>query len=238
MANKYFRFKQFLVNQDRCAMKVGTDGVLLGAWANAPQSGHVLDVGTGTGLIALMVAQRTHGKIDAIEIDFDSAAQAKENIQMSLWNDRIDVKHISLKEYALQCNNKYDLIVCNPPYYISNLKSKNEKRNLARNSESLPLHEFVEYSVGLMDKKASLAVIIPFQLRHKFYKLLNKNKLLITRETRVKSNEKKSPVRLMIEAGKNKDLPFEDSEIILFNSLNMAYTKEYRDLVRNYYINL
>ena len=114
MANNYFKFKQFIIHQEKCAMKVGTDGVLLGAWANCENTKHVLDIGTGTGLIALMIAQRSQAIIDAIEIDENACMQAQDNFQKSPWYSRINLVHQSFQDYATESNKKYDLIVLGP----------------------------------------------------------------------------------------------------------------------------
>ena len=119
MPNTWFRFKQFTIEQEQTAMKVGTDGVLLGAWASVPEPGsRVLDVGTGTGLIALMIAQRTKNvEVDAVEIDPSSARQARENFQHSPWKDRLSCVHSSFQDYTAQNKSRYELIICNPPFY-------------------------------------------------------------------------------------------------------------------------
>lgn len=236
MANQYFKFKQFTIKQDKCAMKVGTDGVLLGAWANVACCRRILDVGTGTGLITLMMAQRSSAHIDALEIDAEATLQAKENIGNSPWHDRIEVKQGTFQEYAFFCQEKYDVIVCNPPYFISNLKSTDKKRNLARNSESLTLEDLVENSVLIMGKDARLAVIIPYELKNRYQRILNKNRLNISRETAIKPFSDKSPVRVLIEAANTNDIPCVKSEIPIKVNVNGRYTNEYIDLVREFYL--
>src|SRR5271166_5856709 len=129
-----FVFKQFIVKQNKCAMKVGTDAVLLGAWADLPLSGHVLDIGTGTGIIAMMLAQRTIAEIDAIEIDEDAFKQAIGNCQNSKWKDRLNVHHISFQEFARKKYKSYDAIVTNPPYFSNSLKASSESRTRARHT--------------------------------------------------------------------------------------------------------
>ncbi len=236
MANQYFKFKQFSIKQDKCAMKVGTDGVLLGAWAPATRCKRILDVGTGTGLIALMLAQRSSANIDALEIDAGAAFQAKENIGNSPWHERISVKQGSFQEYAFFCPEKYDVIVCNPPYFISNLKSTDMKRNLARNSENLTLEELVENSVLIMGKDARLAVIIPYELKNRYQRILYKNKLTISRETTIKPFSDKSPVRVLVEAANTSSIPCVRNEISVKVNINGRYTNEYIELVREFYL--
>jgi tRNA1Val (adenine37-N6)-methyltransferase len=236
MANQYFRFKQFTIKQDKCAMKVGTDGVLLGAWASSACCKKVLDVGTGTGLIALMIAQRSLANIDALEIDAEAALQAEENIRNSPWRNRIKVKQGAFQEYAFFSQEKYDAIVCNPPYFISNLKSIDIKRNLARNSENLTLEDLVEYAVLIMGENARLAVIIPYELKNRYRRILNKNKLNISRETAIKPFSDKSPVRVLVEAANATGIPCVKAEISIKSKVNSRYTDEYIDLVREFYL--
>jgi SAM-dependent methyltransferase len=132
-----FRFKQFAVRQDRCPMKVGTDGVLLGAWAEVrPGDRRMLDVGTGTGLIALMLAQRSAAWITAVDIDVECATQAAENFAASPWADRLDAVSVAVQRYDPV--EKFDLIVSNPPYYVDSLLSPDEGRNTARHAAGLP----------------------------------------------------------------------------------------------------
>ena len=126
-----FQFKQFTIHHDRCAMKVGTDGVLLGAWADVNNRQQILDVGTGTGLIALMLAQRSKAHIHAIDIDIDACLQARENITSSPFSQQVEVFHHALHEYRAICSIRYDLIVSNPPYFVNSLKCPNLQRNTA-----------------------------------------------------------------------------------------------------------
>ena len=128
MSNQEFAFKQFNILQSKCAMKVGTDAVLLGSWVNCPNAKTILDIGTGTGIIALMLAQKIGGKIDAIDIDENAFTQAKENITNSKWHERIQIFHTSLQLFSEQSNRKYDLIVSNPPYFVDSSKALEESR--------------------------------------------------------------------------------------------------------------
>ncbi|UXX79660.1 methyltransferase [Reichenbachiella carrageenanivorans] len=144
MANSYFQFKQFIIHQELCAMKVSTEACLLGAWVAAAKPSRILDIGTGTGLLALMLAQRIDGQIDAVELDEQAAQQAAQNVAASPWVNRVSVIHQDIFDYAKNNNNRYDLIVSNPPFFTNSLKAETENKNLAK-------HDSLDFS------KASLA---------------------------------------------------------------------------------
>jgi Predicted O-methyltransferase len=165
MANDFFQFKQFIVRQDSCAMKVGTDGTLLGAWARGGE--RILDIGTGTGLIALMMAQRFEKAIvDAIDIDADSCVQARQNAADSPFGDRINVCNKSLQEFAGQETVKhYDSIVSNPPYFVHSLKAPDERRSLARHAETLSYYDLMKCSANMLSEDGEISVVIPFDCR-------------------------------------------------------------------------
>ena len=144
MSNPYFQFKQFTVWHDQCAMKVGTDGVLLGAWASVERARRILDIGTGTGLVALMLAQRSllDAKIVALEIDEAAAGQARENVARSPWQERIEVVQADFKKY--RSSDKFDVIVSNPPYFVDSLECPDRQRAAARHNDSLTYEELLE----------------------------------------------------------------------------------------------
>ena len=138
-----FRFKHFSIAQDKCAMKVGTDGTLLGAWAKANKPQQILDIGTGTGLIAMMMAQRfENANIKALEIDMDASQQAAENFQNTKWSNRLFLEHISFQEF--QHTASFDLIVSNPPYFENNLKNRDKKQ---RTKHAIPKHFHLNHSL-------------------------------------------------------------------------------------------
>ena len=164
MANPYFQFKKFTIRHDKCAMKVGTDAVLLGAWADITACKNILDIGTGTGIIALMLAQRCFANIDAIDIDTDAYSQAKENVAASPFAERINVIHASCSEYTGSCaREKYDLIVSNPPYFINSLKCPDNKRSVARHTDSLSLFELIDDSCSLLSLSGRIALVLPYE---------------------------------------------------------------------------
>ena len=168
-----FQFKQFTIQQDRCAMKVGTDGVLLGAWADisrhAPDTERtftILDIGAGTGIISLMLAQRAAEagidfQVDAVEIDQDAAQQATENISDSPWAGHISVLPLSLQEFEQQTDKTYDLIVSNPPFYNATLKPADEGRAVARHKDALPVSDITRFACTHLNPNGRLALICP-----------------------------------------------------------------------------
>ena len=155
-----FRFKQFEINQDRCAMKIGTDGVLLGSWTNITAAESILDIGAGTGIIALMLAQRSSAEaIDAIEIDSNAYEQCIENFENSLWGDRLYCYHAGLDEFIEEIEDLYDVIVCNPPFYTESVTSGDLQRDQARQNEFLPFKELIEgVSVLISEQKKHFCV--------------------------------------------------------------------------------
>ena len=161
MANPYFSFKQFTVFHDRCAMKVGIDGVLLGCWAPIENAHTILDIGTGTGLIALMLAQRSNASIEAIDIEENAVLQAVDNIENSPWPERINVQKVALQEFAASTNKRFDLIVSNPPYFINSTKTHCENRTNARHTDSLTHEELMENAKLLLTPAGRICLILP-----------------------------------------------------------------------------
>ena len=160
MPNGYFSFKQFTINQERASFKVGTDGVLLGAVADLNDIKRILDIGTGTGLIALMVAQRCDAEIVAIEPDNESFIQACENVRLSRWSNRIRVENINLQDF--KDNGKFDLVISNPPYFNASLKNPDPRKSFARHNDSLSSGELLNGAAVLMSEGGRLQVIMPY----------------------------------------------------------------------------
>jgi len=233
-----FNFKEFSVKQDKTAMKVGTDGVLLGAWTSIDKNPYsILDIGTGTGLIALQLAQRSNAElIDAIEIDNDAFEQSVENFEQSNWSDRLYCYHASLSEFADQIEDKYDLIVSNPPFYTDNYKSDNNSRNTARFTESLSFEELTESVSSLLSKNGVFSIIIPFKEEDNFIKIAKIHNLYPNRICRVKGNLKTKTKRSLIE------FTFQKEDIILTSLIieinRHQYTEEYKSLVKDFYLKM
>ena len=167
MGSNGFTFKQFEINHEGCAMKVGTDGVLLGAWCSSQSARRIADVGTGTGLISLMCAQRNAtAKIDAIEIDSSAAKCARENVARSVWNDRIEVIESAIQQFSTE--ERYDLIVSNPPYFSETLQSPDPSRATARHNCSLPHRDLIDAAKRLLTPEGRLSIILPTDEARKF----------------------------------------------------------------------
>ena len=236
MSHSYFQFKQFTIQHDRCAMKVGTDGVLLGAWAPVVDCQRILDVGTGTGLIALQLAQRTTtAEITGIEIDADAAQQAKENVEQSPWNQRIHINHGDFLHYS--ATFPYDLIVSNPPYFVDALHCPDQQRNTARHVGGLSYDSLFRHSRTLLQKKGSIALIIPAELEQLVMDAAGTHGYYRIRCLRVFSKPGKPCRRLLMQFGQDPLHPFWGEELYITNKEGQ-YTTEYRGLTGDFYLKM
>lgn len=232
--NNYFQFKQFTIYQDKAAMKVGTDGTLLGAWAAIDNCTRILDVGTGTGLIALMMAQRSNAMVTAIEIEENAAFEAKQNVVISPWGNRVDVRHISLQEYSKTCSSKFDLIVSNPPFFSQAFKAANENRTMARHNDSLPFSELFSHSTDLLSSKGELAVVLPIDAANNCEKLASENELFLIRKTEVKPNVRKDANRVLLEFCKKEAA--QKIDCLTIYDENGGYTDSYKLQTKDFYL--
>lgn len=235
MANQEFVFKQFKILQDKCAMKVGTDAVLLGSWVNTISSKTILDVGTGTGIIALMLAQKSSAHIDAIDIDYQAFEQATENINSSNWKERINVHHISLQQFATGNNQKYDLIVSNPPYFVDSSKAFEESRTNARHTDQLAYGELLKGVLNLLNPFGKFYVILPTKEGELFRNLAEENKFYLTKLTRVITRADKPEKRVLMRF-EFIHRSFSESSIIIEKDERHSYTDEYKDFTKDYYL--
>ncbi|MEE9362458.1 MAG: methyltransferase [Cellulophaga sp.] len=236
--SKPFKFKEFTIHQDQCAMKIGTDGVLLGAWAsikNKPSS--ILDIGAGTGIIALMLAQRSHAEtIDAIEIDTDAFEQCMDNFEVSSWADRLFCYHSGLDEFAEEIEDKFDLIISNPPFYTEEVSSGNEARDMARQTQSLPFNELLNGVSKLLSNHGVFATIIPFKEETDFLQLAASLNLFPKRITRVKGNPTAQVKRSLLEFQFKKTIP--TIEELTIEIERHQYTEEYQSLTKSFYLKM
>lgn len=221
-------------------MKIGTDGVLLGAWTSLDhQPDSILDIGTGTGLIALMMAQRSDaGLIDALEIEDNAYEQAVENFEKSDWGDRLFCYHARFDEFVkeMQDEDKYDLIISNPPFYSEDYKTGNENRDQARFADALPLTELIQGASLLLSKEGYLDIIIPFSEENKAIEIARNFNLFPSKITRVKGTESSPIKRSLISFGFTEKETKTDELILEISRHN--YTEEYKEMVSDFYLNL
>nr|WP_288833872.1 methyltransferase [uncultured Flavobacterium sp.] len=220
-------------------MKVGTDGVLLGAWTpleNHPFS--ILDIGTGTGIIALMLAQRSHAEqIDALEIDEDTYEQATDNFENSPWNDRLFCFHAGLDEFVEEPEDEYDLIVSNPPFYAEDYKSSNDQRDLARFQDAMPFEDLIEAAALLLSENGIFSVIIPFKEEEKFLALANEHELYPLKITHVKGTPTSEIKRSLLAFSRIETNNFPIDELIIETARHI-YTPEYIALTKDFYLKM
>lgn len=235
MGNSYFKFKQFTVHQSKAAMRVNTDGVLLGAWANVTGANRILDIGTGTGVIALMLAQRTTGAhIDAIEIDAQSAAEARSNVNLSPWANRIDVINCSLQSFAPSVSHRYDLIVSNPPYFNQSLKSAHTGRNIARHTESLPYNHLIEGVIKLLSPSGRFCGIFPYSEGNVFIAMAGAHGLYCTQKVNVQSRPSRKVLRVLLQLETQKRAVAEST--LTIHNPDGSYSDEYKRLTEDFYL--
>ncbi|WP_370477767.1 tRNA1(Val) (adenine(37)-N6)-methyltransferase [Tamlana flava] len=238
MSNNLFKFKQFSINQDQCAMKVGTDGVLLGAWTtlkNKPFS--VLDIGAGTGILSLMLAQRSRADvIDALEIDELAYEQCVDNFEHSPWGDRLFCYHASLEEFADEIEDKYDLIVCNPPFFVEDYKTKNEQRDMARFQDAMPFDHLIESVAKLLSKNGIFSVIIPFKEESILIEIASNFNLFPNNILHVKGSPTAKFKRSLIEFSFGvSDL---EKETLIIETSRHQYTENYIKLTKDFYLKM
>jgi tRNA1Val (adenine37-N6)-methyltransferase len=231
-----FNFQQFSIIQQKNVMKVGTDGVLLGAWCNVEKVEKVLDIGTGTGLIALMIAQRNANcLVDAIEIDKEAADEAAQNVVNSLWNSRIEVQNRYNQQFAENSLQKYDLIACNPPFYTDYLKPLNNRRSTARHTVALRFEELFFCAKKLLCWTGSFSIIIPAEQLINIEIVAEKNQLFIVKKTEVYSTPFSKIRRLLISFSNIYKKNTVNKLIIEVSRHN--YSTDYKQLTKEFYLN-
>ncbi len=236
MNKDLFNFKQFTVSQERCAMKVGTDGVLLGAWAGIHSISAALDVGTGSGVVALMLAQRFKCEVVGVEVDKDAAGQAQENFMNSSWASRLSLVHSPFQEFAEKTHKKFDLIVSNPPYFSEDIKSPNYQRSLARHSENLTLEELVDRALHLINHSGCIAFILPYNKRKQLIQAMIKNGLWMQRESFVHPIPHEEPNRILVEMGLESKPIVRRETIVIEENKRHLYHSSFRQLTKDFYL--
>ena len=235
MPNPYFAFKQFIVRHDRCAMKVGTDGVLLGAWTDLSHSRRILDIGTGTGLIALMLAQRCmDARITAIDLDSAAVEQAQENIQASPWKDRIEALQQDICTY--HPNGTFDTIVSNPPYFIDSLKCPDGQRNTARHTDTLDADRLIGKVSELLTSDGRFSIILPAEQTEDLIRVAGEKGLHPSRQTWVITRPGLSPKRILMEFRKI-PVTLQPDELVIELERHV-YSEEYIALTKEFYLKM
>ncbi|MFN5347743.1 MAG: tRNA1(Val) (adenine(37)-N6)-methyltransferase [Bacteroidota bacterium] len=237
MSNTQFNFKQFSVQQDLCSMKVGTDGVLLGSWTYTDNANNILDIGTGTGLIALMLAQRSNANITAVDAEANACEQAKINFDASPWTNRLQLVHSKIQDF--HSDHLFDLIVSNPPYFSGYYSSENLSRDIARSADVLlPYEELISCAKKLLIANGRLSLILPADQQEKITAIANQNELALSRLTFVKTKSSKEAKRILLEFVNNFNQvnAIIDELIIQSDDNGRVYTQEYINLTKDFYL--
>jgi|694.fasta_scaffold84394_1 tRNA1Val (adenine37-N6)-methyltransferase len=237
MPNDTFDFKKFSIKQDKCAMKVGTDAVLLGAWIIPNGSKNILDIGTGTGVISLMLAQKSSANILAVEIDKQSTEQAMLNVSQSNYFSQIQVENVSIQDLAQKSEKKFDLIVTNPPYFIDSYKSIESNRTIARHSDSLPFEELIDSVIKLLDVKGKFCLILPKNEAGIFRKMAEIKGLYLSKLLRIRTKPDKESEKRHLMQFEFKETEFSESTLVLEENESRNYTQAYKEFTKDYYLN-
>lgn len=239
MPNDYFQFKQFRIQQQKAAMKVCTDACLFGAWVTSKtqenkydKDSRALDIGTGTGLLALMLAQQFEGHIDAIDIDADAATQATENAEASNWRNRISVHHAAINTWP---QTHYNLLLSNPPFFEQDLRSQDQQRNLALHDTGLTLETLWEHVIRCIHPDGLFAVLLPYHRLADCLAMAAKNDFSLHEQVSVHQTDKHGPFRVMLLFGREKKVPVEGTMLIKNESV---YTPAFTALLQDYYLYL
>jgi tRNA1Val (adenine37-N6)-methyltransferase len=235
MANDYFSFRQFTIRQKKAAFKVGTDGVLLGACADIEAAENILDIGTGTGLIAIMAAQRSGAQITAIEPDNGSFEQAKENVLECRWSGRIKVIHSDLASFLLKNEQKFDSILTNPPYFRDSLRNPDEKKSSARHAFSLSSADILDASSKLLTSGGSLQIILPYGEGTLFIAEAVSYSLYCTNIIKVKPNPTGKVIRLIMKFERTRK-PVHEKFLTIETGERHQYTEDYKEVTRDFYL--
>lgn len=234
MEKSHFEFKQFTIFHDKCAMKVGTDGVLLGAWTEtASEIKDILDIGTGSGLIAIMLAQKCNADIIGIDLDKDTVFQAQSNAMGSPWKNRLAFLQANALTYTPQ--KVFDLIVCNPPFFTDSLQGPNPKRNDARHSSALPFEQLIQNAFSWLKPGGLFNVILPTSNADDFVQKGWESGLNLHRKCIIHTQPDIAPKRVLLSLKKG-ETPYPESELLIIRDSMGDYTTAYKELTKNYYL--
>lgn len=234
MPKNSFTFKQFTINQDRCAMKVCTDACILGASTDVENVNRILDIGTGTGLLSLMIAQRSNAQIDAVEIDEDAYQQALTNVEASKFAKKVNVHHQRIQDFSHTSN--FDLIISNPPFYQQSLKSPDAKANKALHAVELSLDELIDSVLRLLTTEGKFVVLLPPFEIEKLIQIAQKKGLYLSKKMSIRHNESKPVFRVIATFQTNQVPDLVEKTLIIHNEDGKTYSNEFRDLLKDYYL--
>lgn len=236
MPNPYFKFKQFTVYHDKCAMKVGTDGVLLGAWSDVDDAQNILDIGSGSGLVALMLAQRSNAQIEAIDISHNAFVQSTENFSASPWSKRLKAINSSLKDFtSAYAGGKYNLIVSNPPYFDKAAKPAQIERALARHSVEMDMQQLITCSASLLADRGKLCLILPVEQLAPVKSIAAQHNLGISRLTKVYPKPDKPVKRYLVQLERNANETIENDLVIEVGKTH-EYSPEFKAMLKDFYL--
>lgn len=231
-----FRFKQFSIEQDRCAMKVGTDSILLGTWTDLTDIRQVLDIGSGTGVVSLILAQRApQAKVTGVEIDLDAARQSRENVERSPWSDRIVIQEMSIQDFASNHTAQFDLIISNPPFFTGGTFSSNELKASVRHTVKLPHNDLLKSTRSLLHPLGKFCVVLPYIEGLRFIEIAQIGGFYCTRMTEVRPKANK-PVERLLLCFELKEKTTAKSELIIMEADTNEYTTAFRELTKEFYL--
>lgn len=235
MDSRPFFFKRFGMFHHRSTMRVGTDAVLFARWVGVSCSDRVLDVGTGSGIIPLILAQREAGRVDAIELDFDSCEEARQNFEISVWSDKLAVFNEDVRFFADNAKGKYDLIVSNPPFYSSDVKPIREKKVMARHVSTLSYQDLLVSARKMLKDDGRLAVVLPYYESRLFIKDAEKQGFYLQKEFLISPIEGKEPNRVNLQFGLNNQ-QCDDRVLFTIRNKDYLYTEEYKEFLKDFYL--
>ena len=230
-----FRFRQFCVEDDQSSMRIGTDAVLLGAWTDPGEKSEILDIGTGCGVIALMMAQKCNAAITAIDIDEDSVRQASLNFRNSPWNERINALHCSLQEFTMHYGKSFDLVITNPPFFRNSLRSPLNSRNIARHDDQLKTRDLLTGVSLILGSTGRFFLILPAGDATSFQSDAREHNLFLVRQLQVKPKPGTIPKRIVMEFAFSSP-GFVVSEEIIIRREDNSFTEAYREMTKDFYL--
>ncbi len=234
MSNTWFQFKQFRIEQQRSALKVGTDGVLLGAWCGVNGTKSILDVGTGTGVIALMLAQRSDAEVTAVEISEDACLDARHNFKNSPWSERLALYSGDFNNFQESHALSFDLVVCNPPFFKKSMKSSDSASSIARHDVSLSFEQLITGAKKLLTSHGRMAVILPLEVLDDFRETARLAGFYLSRKTTIIPKVGKPPKRVLLEFSVSATYPESDELVILVDP--HTFSEKFIELTKEFYL--